>query len=198
MAGLVAPILPIGIKLTGILFDILGKGFVQDPLSKMQTMLTVNETLLLNRTDLINNWNESSSWNIQNYYDRLDTPHETPQGIVQSVWLHQCLRQTWSFCSAKSDWKIIERWNRKSIVATIYILSVSICIWFHGLGNILSYFNTSELVYTRFEWNSIEKIIRVLHRRRYRRRRYQTSRNQVRRDAFDELGNLTEDLILFR
>ena len=85
MAGLVAPILPIGIKLTGILFDILGKGFVQDPLSKMQTMLTVNETLLLNRTDLINNWNESSSWNIQNYSDRLDTPHETPQGIVQSV-----------------------------------------------------------------------------------------------------------------
>ena len=82
MAGLVAPILPIGIKLTGILFDILGKGFVQDPLSKMQTMLTVNETLLLNRTDLINNWNASSSWNIQNYYDSLEVPHEPVPGKV--------------------------------------------------------------------------------------------------------------------
>ena len=83
MAGLVAPILPIGIKLTGILFDILGKGFVQDPLSKMQTMLTVNETLLLNRTDLINNWNTSSSWNIENYYDSLEVPHEPVQEIVR-------------------------------------------------------------------------------------------------------------------
>ena len=83
MAGLVAPILPIAIKLTGILFDILGKGFVQDPLSKMQTILTVNETLLLNRTDLINNWNASSSWNIENYYDSLEVPHEPVQEIVR-------------------------------------------------------------------------------------------------------------------
>jgi len=83
MAGLVAPILPIAIKLTGIVFDVLGKGFVQDPLSKMQTMLTVNETLLANRTDLIDNWNKSSSWNIENYYDSLESPHEAVEGFVQ-------------------------------------------------------------------------------------------------------------------
>ena len=82
MAGLVAPILPIAIKLTGIVFDVLGKGFVQGPLSKMQTMLTVNETLLANRTDLIDNWNKSSSWNIENYYDSLEAPHETVEGFV--------------------------------------------------------------------------------------------------------------------
>lgn len=84
MAGLVAPILPIVIKLTGIVFDVLGKGFVQDPLSKMQTMLTVNETLLANRTDLIDNWNKSSSWNIESYYDSLEAPHEPVEGFVQS------------------------------------------------------------------------------------------------------------------
>ena len=83
MAGLVAPILPIAIKLTGIVFDVLGEGFVQDPLSKMQTMLTVNETLLANRTDLIDNWNKSSSWNIENYYDSLEAPHEAVEGFVQ-------------------------------------------------------------------------------------------------------------------
>ena len=84
MAGLVAPILPIVIKLTGIVFDGLGKGFVQDPLSKMKTTLTVNETLLANRTDLIENWNRSSSWNIETYYESLEVPHEIIEGFVRT------------------------------------------------------------------------------------------------------------------
>ena len=161
MAGLVAPILPIIIKLTGIVFDVLGKGFVQDPLSKMQTMLTVNETLLANRTDLIDNWNKSSSWNIESYYDSLEAPHEPVEGFVQTIFGRQITVSPVRtvtilirfFHSSRFGCKGLKYRlnviNRKSSVATIYILPISIRLWINGPSNILSHFNSSELVYSR-------------------------------------------------